>query len=333
MPVGRAGSVSSQPHVLVVGGGVAGASVAYFAGQRGARVTVVDTGLHAASQVPSALVNPVRGQSGQVAAGAVEGLRLTWALVDALGEAGVEVPHGRGGVLRPVPDDRTRQKFERNLPAALPHRWLSVQERPPELAVGWAHALWLPEGGWLDGAAFTAGLLKLSGAEVVRARATAWDARTVTLDSGKLLRGDAVVWCGGSVGAGWAGEGGTHRAGTLLTLDRAVTEVPFSFGAYLAPAGTGGVLGATFEAPTPTWKEPALPLPSLRWLLGKADALTDLSGNRVTGRWSGSRLAGLTAGRGADGVWRLAGLGSKGFLLGPLHARHVAGDVVAALRV
>nr|WP_102126247.1 FAD-dependent oxidoreductase [Deinococcus planocerae] len=320
----------NAPHVLVIGAGVAGASVAYFASRLGARVTVVDAGRHAASTVPSALVNPVRGQSGAVDERAVEGLRLTWALVDGLAEAGCPVPHGRVGVLRPVPDGRARQKFERHLPPELPHAWLAPEEVPVPLAPGWEHALWLPEGGWLDGAAFTAGLLAASGAEVVLGRAVGWDARSVTLEDGQVVCGAAVVRCGGSVGASWASEAATHRAGTLLTLDRAVTDVPVSFGAYLAPAAVGGVLGATFEAPAASWREPTLPLRSLGWLLGRAEALTDLGGARVVGRWGGTRLSGLVTGRTPDGVWRLCGLGSKGFLLGPLLARHVAGDVVRA---
>jgi len=327
--------VKPRLHLLVVGGGVAGASVAYFAARAGARVTVIDAGQHAASHVPSALVNPVRGQSGQVDPRAVEGLHLTWALVDALAQAGVDVPHGRTGVVRPVPDDRTRAKFARNLPPNLPHVWLRRDVPPAALAPGWAHALHIPEGGWLDGAVFTAGLLAVSGAEVVRARAVDWDAGSVSLEGGEVLRADAVVWCGGAVGAGWAGEGGAQRAGTLLTLDRSPGSLPLSFGAYLAPAATGGVLGATFEAPVSGWSRegeqtPTLPVPSLGWLLSKGDALTDLSGLRVTGRWSGRRLSGLVAGRAEEGGWRLSGLGSKGFLLGPLLARHVAGDVLGA---
>ncbi|WP_034384759.1 FAD-dependent oxidoreductase [Deinococcus sp. YIM 77859] len=323
----------STPHVLVIGGGIAGAAVAYFATRGGARVTVVDAAWHAASHVPSALVNPVRGQAGQVDKRAVAGLRLTWSLVTALAEAGVRVPHGQTGVLRPIPDDHIRQKFERHLSPQVRHTWLSPARVPVPLAPGWTHVLHLPEGGWLDGAAFTAGLLSASGAQVVRARAEAWDARSVALKGGGVLRGDAVVWCGGAVGSSWAGERGTHRAGTLLTLHRAATDVPVSFGAYLAPAAEGGVLGATFEAPTPTWQQPALPLSSLRWLLSKGEALTALGGLQVTGRWSGTRLAELVAERGADGVWRLSGLGSKGFLLGPLLARHVAGDVLRHLTV
>lgn len=319
------------PHLLVIGGGVAGASVAYFAARRGLQVTVVDAGQHAASRVPSALVNPVRGQSGSVDPRAVEGMRLTWTLVGALTAAGIEVPRGRTGMLRPVTDDRTRRRFERNLPPDLPHTWLGPDEWPEPLAPSWAAALLVSGGGWLDGAAFTAGLLAASGARVVRARARGWDARSVTLEGGAALTGDAVVWCGGAAGTGWAGLEGTHRAGTLLTLDRAVTRRPVSFGAYLAPAATGGVLGATFEAPTPAWREPTLPLRSLGWLLSRGEALADLHGARVVGRWSGTRLAGLRTGRQPDGSWQLAGLGSKGFLLGPLLARSLAGDVAAAL--
>lgn len=312
-----------------MGGGVAGAAVAHFAARGGARVIVVDAGVHAASHVPSALLNPVRGQSGQVDGRALEGLALTWALVRELEAAGWSIPHGQEGVLRPVPDERTRAKFKRNLPPALPHRWLTPEEFPVTLAPGWPHALLIPEGGWLDGAAFCAALLAASGAEVVRGRVRSWNAHSVTLEDGTVLRGDAVVWCGGAAGSGWAGEEGTHRAGTLLTLDRPITALPVSFGAYLAPGPGGtGVLGATFEAPAPTWQKPILPAASLRWLLNRGDALADLRGVRVTGRWSGTRLSGLVAGRQPDGTWRLSGLGSKGFLLGPLLARHVAGDVL-----
>ncbi|WP_243398113.1 NAD(P)/FAD-dependent oxidoreductase [Deinococcus koreensis] len=316
-----------KPHVIVIGGGVAGASVAYFLGRAGRAVTVVDAGVAPASHVPSALINPVRGQAGRVPEGALQGLALTWALIEELGQRGIHVPHGRGGVLRPVPDEATRRKFDRHRPDGLEAHWLSPEEAPVSLAPGWHAALFLPQGGWLDGAAFVVGLIAASGARVVQARAQRWDARTVTLEGGDLLDADAVVFCGGSVGSTWAGERATHRMGTLLQLDRAVTGVPLSFGAYLAPSATGGVLGATFEAPAQSWQPPALPLASLGWLLGKGEALADPWGVQVTGRWTGSRLSGLSCGRSEGGVWRLSGLGSQGFLLGPLLARGLAGDI------
>ena len=85
--------------------------------------------------------------------------------------------------------------------------------------------------------------------------------------------------------------------------------------------------GGTFEAPSPTWEAPRLPLGSLRWLLERGAALTDLRAVQVTGRWTGSRLSGLRVGRDDAGVWHLSGLSSKGFLLGPLHARRLAEQV------
>ncbi|MFC4639464.1 NAD(P)/FAD-dependent oxidoreductase [Deinococcus hohokamensis] len=324
----------SRP-VVVIGAGVAGASVAYFLGRAGVPVTVVDAGEHTASHVPSALVNPVRGQSGGVDPQALAGVALTWALLRDLAAQGLPIPHSQSGVLRPVPDERTRARFEKNLPPALVHDWLSPARVSAPLAAGWAHVLSLPQGGWLEGAALCRALLAASGAEVVRGRARAWAAQSVTLDSGDTWAARSVVWCGGSVGATWAGLGaglgGPHRMGTLLTLDRAPGPVPLSFGAYLAPAAQGGVLGATFEAPSPRWTSPHLPLASLGWLLGKGAALTDLSGLRVTGQWTGTRLSGLRAGRGEDGVWHLSGLGSKGFLLGPLLAQGLAAEVSASL--
>lgn len=317
--------------MVVVGGGIAGASVAHALAREGLRVTVVDAGMHAASHVPSALVNPVRGQSGGVDARALHGMALTWALVRDVAAQGYPVPHACSGVVRPLPDDRTRARFERNLPGTLRHRWLAREQQPEALAGCWPHALQLPEGGWLDGQALCRALLGASGAVVVTDRATEWNAQTVTLQEGPVLEADAVVWCGGSVGSTWAGEEATHRMGTLLTLDRPACEVPLSFGAYLAPSAQGGVLGATFEAPTDRWAAPHLPLGSLGWLLGKGAALSRLETLNITGQWTGSRLSGLRTGRDTDGVWRLSGLSSKGFLLGPLLAFELASRVQASL--
>lgn len=315
----------------MVGVGIAGASVAYFLSLLGVRVTVVDAGVHAASQVPSALLNPVRGQSGMVAPRLLEGMGFTWALVRELITKGFEIPHGQDGIYRPVPDAKTRAKFERNLPAALKHEWLEPGE-VPALAPGWHSILYIPEGGWVDGAAFCTALLRASGAEIISGKARNDDGKWVIDDGEELFSithhpSPITIFCGGSIGSTWAGETATHRAGSMLLLDRPVTTQPLSFGAYLSPTAAGGTLGGTFETPSSVWREPELPLESLRWLLGKGEALADLSSVQVTGRWAGTRLSGLRHGRGEDGVWRLTGLSSKGFLLGPLLGRELAGQV------
>ncbi len=301
--------------------------MAYFLALAGAQVTVVDAGLSTSSTVPAALLNPVRGQSGAVDAGAVAGMALTWELIQTLTDAGYDVPHGKTGVLRPVPDARTRARFQQRLPANLAHRWLTPAESPVPLRPGWDAVLYLPEAGWLDGAAFRKALLAASGVRVVRGQARTWDTTSVDLHGGTRLEADAVVWCGGSAGASWAGHPATHRAGTMLLLSQPVSPLPTSFGAYLSPAAQGGVLGATFEHPSLTWNAGPLPLESLDWLLKKGEALADMSGVQVTGRWGGSRMSGLRVGQAPQGWWQLTGLGSKGFLLGPLRARELAEQV------
>ncbi len=319
-----------RPEVLVVGAGIAGASAAYWAAQAGFAVTVVDSGEGTASHVPSALLNPVRGQSGRVPPRALKGLALTWALVEAVDTPACPVPHGRSGVVRPVPDAAAQQRFARNLVGAeVPHEWRAPADFPA-LAPGWHTALWLPEAGWLDGRVFCEALLAASGAQRLTGRVLeAAENGHIYLEDGRRLTAQAVIWCGGSVGAR-AGRGPQScRAGTLLTLARMPGAVPLSFGAYLAPAQRGAVLGATFERPAPAWVPPAFPLASLAWLLEKGARLTPLGGLEVTGQWSGTRLSGLRAGRAGAAQWELSGLGSKGFLLGPLLARDVVADVAA----
>jgi len=320
--------------ILIIGGGVAGASVSYFAARAGWDVTVIDAGQSRASDVPSALLNPVRGQSGQVEPRSLAGLHLSWALVRQLSALGYPVVHEQRGILRPLANDLARSKFERHLPPELAHRWLRPDEAPLPLASGWPHLLAVEQGGWLSGPSFVAALLAASGARVVSSRVTAWTARSATLESGELLTAEVVVWCGGSVGASWGGGSGpghaahTHRAGTVLLLPETPVAVPASAGVYLAPTlgadgRRGGLLGATFEAPTGQYTASGPPLKSLHWLLTRAaDLSTDLSPT-VGGLWSGSRLSGERAGLQPGGWWALAGLGSKGFLLGPLLARQL----------
>ncbi len=315
----------------MIGGGIAGASVAYFAARKGYTVTLIDAGQGRASDVPSALLNPVRGPTGRVDPRALAGLHLSWSLIADLSAAGHPVAHETSGVLRPFASDEARSRAQGHLPTGLAHRWLRPEEAPFRLAAGWPHLLQLPQGGWVSGSGLVRALAAASGATCHPVRAVTWDARSVTLEGGELLRGDAVVWCGGSQGATWGGGSGlniasrTHRGGSLLLLGRAATPLPVSAGVYLAPAGSGpqvgGVLGATFEAPTASYPASGPPLKSLHWLLERAAALSPDLSPVVTGIWSSSRLAGEWLGRQPGGWWALAGLGSKGFLLGPLLAR------------
>lgn len=311
--------------LLVAGAGIAGASLAYQAAQRGWRVTVVDPqNGEGASQVPAALLNPVRGQGGRVAPRALAGLARSWALIAEV-QAAYAVAHGRSGVLRPVPDQAHYEAWRAHLPAEL-SRWL----RPQEAGLGpqWYRALEVSQGGWVDGGGLVRALLQASGSTLLKGRVQGWGARQVTLCGGQSIRADAVVNCTGAAGA-VRGEG-VHRAGSLLLIQGA-PERPISYGAYLSPAAAGGVLGATFEAPQRSEADAralGVPAASMRWLLEKGEALGNWS--EVTGYWSGVRLSGIPLAQpDAAGVYHLRGLGSKGFLLGPLLASELLETLTA----
>jgi len=307
--------------LAVVGGGVAGCSVAYFAARAGADVVLVDAGVGRASDVPAALVNPVRGQNGRVPPRALEGMRVTWALVNELEAAGYVIPHDRSGVFRPVPDARTQQKWAQELPSDLRFEWRAPTD-VTGLTVEWHSVLHVLDGGWLDGAQFVRALREASGATVIASWAREVTPGRVTLETGVDVRADAVIWCGGSIGASRGGFGGLHRRGTLLLLDAALTEQPVSYGVYAAPSRGGGVLGATFETPDSMYREAPVPLASLAWLTASSARLFGSARVGVTGQWSGSRYASNSATFASTPS--VTGLGSKGFLLGPLLAREAA---------
>ena len=325
-------SSSEDRQLLVIGGGIAGASAAYFAARAGWTVILIDAAAHRASDVPVALLDPVRGRSGRLDPRALNGLRLTWELIGQLEQAGHPLPHEQRGVLRVLPSDLVRGKFDQHLPPDLPHRWLSATPETLRLGSGWPHLLFLPEAGWVSGPALVAALVATSGATVRVGRAGTWDDRSVTLEDGERLQGQAVLWCGGSAGASWGGGAGqsagtdTHRGGSLLLLSANDLPYPVSSGVYLSPGllpggVRGTVLGATFDAPTRHPNASGPSLKSMHWLLERAAALSADLSPTVTGLWSGSRLSGERLGRQPGGWWSLAGLGSKGFLLGPLLAR------------
>ena len=94
---------SRDADVLIVGGGIAGWSAAYFAARAGRAVTLVDAGLHCASDLPIALVNPLRGKAGRLVPRGIDGMRASFGLIDALQDAGHRIEHGRG-LFRPLID-------------------------------------------------------------------------------------------------------------------------------------------------------------------------------------------------------------------------------------
>jgi len=308
-------------HVMIIGSGIAGASAAYFAARRGARITVIDSGEGMASAVPTALINPVRGQNGKVIAGGARAARFTFSLIDALIADGFDVPHGRG-LWRPVPDATTRQQWQNALAHEndLPHSWHPV---PPDLnLVGeWHSALYLPESGWVETLPLLAALLKSSAATRVTGHVKDHPVRressiAVTLIDGREISAARALWCGGALGAAQNHLGrATYRAGSVLAVDAPVTTEAMSFGLYSAPYQHGGVIGPTSEPRTATYTEADNPR-AVERLIERA---TSMWGTALTlkSEFRGVRLEEPPAEPHCEA---LTGFGGRGYLMAPIAA-------------
>lgn len=326
--------------VLIIGAGIAGSSLAYALSRRGIAVQLIDAGRATASFAPSVLLNPIRGQNGQLVPMGLAGMRATWQLLDVLLAQGYHIPHGRQGLLRPLPNLETQAKWQQRFALwspdeAIEHRWQLPTAFPEaNLTAQQQIVLEIPQAGWLDGQALVYSLRAASiqaGARWHRGQVQAYGAHHVLLDSGERIDAGAVVYCGGSYGAALAGlqAGYSHRQGSVLRLTAPLCQIPVSFGIYATPAAQGGVLGATFEAPKAQHSLEALPLASLEWLLNKASAIFEQRAMALNGVWTGVRLAGsVQCGLQPNGSYAFSGLGSKGFLLGPMLAEQLAEQLV-----
>lgn len=317
----------------MIGGGIAGWSAAWFARATGRSVVVVDAGIHRASDLPLALVNPLRGREGRIVPRGIAGMHATFALVDALVAAGHGVRHGRG-VFRPLLDGAStdRAVWAARLPVNLAWRWRD----PAPAALGLAHdvpAIELTEAGWLVPSSLLTALGSC-GAETRIDEAVDIamhpSGATVRLASGATLAADTVVWCGGAWGASRldADDTGLYKPGRIATVSRRLTGEAIAAGFYAAPdAIAGTIVGPTADGSSSRFGTVDDP-EAVRRL---ADRVSRLFGVTipVSPAWSGVRLARLSASaaRALAGVPTIAALGSRGFLLAPLLASEWAASL------
>ena len=308
--------MAAPAHVLIVGAGIAGASAAYFAKKAGARSTLIASASGTASHVPTALINPVRGTAGKVVVGGFEAARFTFQLIDELTQRGHHIGHGRG-VWRPVPDRQTCERWQQQLPSHEPHQW-----RPVDASLGlsglWYSALYLPEAGWVETSSLLAALLAESGAERISGDVVSIDREEpgVECADGTRIKADSLLWCGGAKGAALSGAGAhTFRPGSVLLLERRLSDEALSYGIYAAPCGALGVVGSTSEPRSNQYQD----APDNEW------AVARLKG-RVAGMWHGAPRVTATF-RGVRferqipaQIATLDGFGSRGYLLAPLAA-------------
>lgn len=360
--------MNTTTDLIVIGAGIAGSCVAYFARQAGLRVTMIDAGVHRASDVPTALINPVRGKQGYFVKGGDIAARATFALIDELIVQGHHVTHGKG-VWRPVPDESTYDKWCNTLPATYPHQWhLPV---PSELALlgQWHAALYLPEAGWVDTASFLSALQNASAADIVRGEvanielpepsttklsnptgaitAVKNSPVQICLLDGQQFSAQQVVWCGGAYGAhclmqtsaGQLAKAARFQPGQIIKLAQAIAPQPVSYGLFAAPwlaedhiTPQGNSIGPSTEYASDDFAS-AIAAPG-------ATAALDKLRERVLGLFSEADASVLNGASSWQGVRlaqvalpltlpNLTGLGSKGYLLAPMLAKVLIDQMVS----
>ena len=328
--------------VVIVGGGIASAAAAYFAARIGRDVTLIDAETHRASDLPLALINPLRGRLGRLVPQGIAGARCTFGLIARLVADGHRVAHGRG-VWRPLIGAVTERLDRAAWELLLPHDFRFEWHARAPASLGLAEcvpALWLAEAGWVAPRGLCAALIAASGASSIRAEVVeispplAGGSRCVTLARQGHLVARTLLWCGGAWGAARlvaacgaisVDETPAYKPGSLAITAGALSDAPLTFGTYTAPfecdGVTRGVLGPTRE---PARRDFSIAAPD-------GDAVAQLAARaahvfarpiEICDTWRGVRLDRIapSLSEALRGTERITALGSRGFLMAPLFA-------------
>lgn len=309
--------------IAIIGGGVAGASLANALTARGAAPCIITEG-PAASAPPRALLTPRLENADRPHARAlISAFHHAVSRYAALGYA-------PSGAVRTARDDREAARF-----TALTERWSG-------LSAATGDQLFMHSAGALDPQIILSGLP--GGAPQISARAASiqrqadvW--RVMDTSGAMIAEAETLILAAGAGALAFehcaplelelsAGQAGLHAFDGAL-------DHPVTGPAYLVPAGEGRVmLGATHDH----WESAAPPVPGparQHDLLEKlAETAPDLAA-RVTPEplalWSGVRCATKdrlpVAGALEDGLYILGGLGSRGYAHAPLLAEMIGAEI------
>lgn len=353
--------LSPGARLAIIGGGVAGASLAHAARRAGLEAVIVEKEAPAAgaSGNPAGLVMPrVDLGDSPTARFFLASYLHTIRLLNDLDDPALF--SARGVLLGAADDDERARQGKLLAEAKLPPGWLAPQER----------GLFFPQAGVVDPARFVAALI--GDAAVVRARATGVSRRgnvlAVDTDAGPLGGFDAVVLANGVEALRFIEARALPLAAVAGQIDRFPDAAPpphaLAFGPYAAPAPAGGlVIGATYAplphgaAPSPSRAatqaniaavarfapdlaarlspDASTPRASLRCQtpdrLPVAGPLPDLAfyGAEYDGLRTGA-AQNYPPGRMLPGVYILAGLGSRGLVTAPLVAEMLVAEMTGA---
>ncbi len=329
---------SADPRVVVIGGGIAGASLARAFAELGLPARVVTPPERSASGNPAALVMPGLDASGNARARlyAASLLRATQ-LYDQV--PGGVIAHGALLVEYEERDPRRHAAIARQ-DAFEPG---AVEKASPGRAAVWLNepqasaGLIFHDGRVIEPAAVINAWL---GEAVIPGCATglarSGDAWVITLASGEVLEADFVV-----VAAGWDASAlipglplqAIRGQATWMDLDD--PPAPASFGGYAIPTRTGVLFGATHDRDDVSTdirpEDDARNLSSIAGVRSTLAARIDLAATQARAAIRAATPDQLPlAGELSPGLFILGGLGSRGFATAPLLAEHLAALICGA---
>ncbi|MBI2855306.1 MAG: glycine oxidase ThiO [Chloroflexi bacterium] len=268
--------MASADHVIVVGGGVIGCSIAYHLAATGTKVTVVERGKigGAASGVAAGMVASLSEglPHGPALDAAQESRSLTLEILPQLQqESGIDVEYVSSGILHvaftEAEESELKARLEWQMPLNMEVRWISAQEAgsmEPALADGARGALFSPQEGHLNSrrlvralaqGAARRGVTLLQDTEVTGLLSRGGRILGVQTPSGEL-HGDWVVLASGA----WAGRYGNWLdveipvlpvKGQILAarmLPVPISRIVWRGITYLIPKADGSiVMGTTRE--------------------------------------------------------------------------------------
>jgi glycine oxidase len=322
-----AGSEIPVP-VLVIGGGIAGCSLAYGLARRGVAVRLIEkgrVGQEGASAVGAALLNPYRGRGAKPGRYDLDGLAAFWRLAGKLEADGHAHGARRSGVLR-VASSARQARVWNDLPG------LRFQPEPPHPYRAPEGAFLVPDGGWLEPSLLLSSLAAaaakrggefVEGCEVERLerRQGTWLAHTSV---GPIAARVMVLCTGAGAVRGIELPGLERIAGDQVTLaSSAPLPYPIAGAVYLASTGDRVLVGGNHRPPEQG--DPHAPELLRSSAARMVPPLLDAPIERV---WTGIRA------KRPDNIplvteieprlWFLGAFGGRGFLTAPLLADRLA---------
>jgi len=360
----RAAALAPGAHVAIIGGGVAGASLADAAAGAGLDVTIIEErALGAgASGNPAGLIMPRldlgEGPGARFFVAAYLHALRTIARVEAEQSAPLFNPCG---VFQPALCEDDVQWSDKVLGACLlPQGFVTPRDR----------GLFFPQAGVIDPVAWCEALARK--ATILRARAVAItsgaEGAVIRLADGRSLAADAVIIANGADALRLAQARTLPLSRVAGQIDHfpkaAALELAFAFGPYAAPAPGGGVvIGATYdkldfaEAPRASLEATRSTIEAIRPVLPDIAAALDPGASRPRARvrcqtpdrlpiagpapdfhFYGAQYDDLRLGKTREypegepipRLFLLTGLGSRGLVTAPLAAEMIVAEMTGA---